>query len=89
MKIKEGFVLRQVAGQGMVIAVGEASKEFHGMVKLNETGSKIWQGFADGLDQVQIAEKLADEYDVTLEKATADVEAFVIKMKKTGFIVEE
>lgn len=34
MKIKDGFVLRQVAGQGVVIATGEASKEFSGMVKL-------------------------------------------------------
>ena len=38
MRIKEGFVLREVAGQAMVIATGEASKEFHGMVKLNESG---------------------------------------------------
>ena len=47
MKIKDGFVLRQVAGQGVVIATGEASKEFSGMVKLNGTGSFIWERVAD------------------------------------------
>ena len=32
MKINEGFVLREVAGQAVVIAVGEASEKFHGMI---------------------------------------------------------
>ena len=44
MKIKEGFVLRDVVGQAVVIAVGEASKKFHGMINLNSTGKVIWQG---------------------------------------------
>ena len=46
MKIKEGYVLREVAGQAVVIAVGEASKTFHGMINLNETGRRLpenWQ----------------------------------------------
>ena len=51
MRIKEGFVLREVAGQAMVIATGEASKEFHGMVKLNESGKIIWKGLMDGLTE--------------------------------------
>lgn len=43
MKIKNGFVLRDVGGQAVVIAVGEASKTFHGMINLNVTGKEIWQ----------------------------------------------
>ena len=42
MRIKDGFVLREIAGQIMVIATGEASKNFHGMIKLNETGRDIF-----------------------------------------------
>ena len=38
VRIKDGFVLRDVAGQTVVIATGEASRDFHGMVKLNGTG---------------------------------------------------
>lgn len=49
MKIKDGFVLREVAGQAVVIAVGEASKEFHGMINLNATGKLVWQGIEQGL----------------------------------------
>ena len=38
VRIKDGFVLRDVAGQTVVIATGEASRDFHGMVKLNGKG---------------------------------------------------
>lgn len=43
MRIKQGFVMRDVAGQAVAIATGEASKSFHGMVKLNGTGADIWR----------------------------------------------
>lgn len=86
MKIKDGFVLRQVAGQGVVIATGEASKQFSGMVKLNETGSFIWERVAEGLYEDAIAKALVLEYDVTPEKAAADVDAFVSQMRDNGFL---
>ena len=41
MKIKNGFVLRDVGGQAVVIAVGEASKTFHGMINLNATEKMV------------------------------------------------
>lgn len=86
MKVKDGFVLREVAGQAVVIATGEASKKFHGMVKLNGTGKVIWQGLADGLSEEQVAERLVAEYDVTAEQAAADVHAFTKKMADEGFL---
>ncbi len=42
MKIKKGFVLRDVAGRSVVVATGAAAKRFRGMVMLNETGKEIW-----------------------------------------------
>lgn len=86
VKIKDGFVLRQVAGQGVVIATGEASKEFSGMVKLNGTSSFIWEKIAEGLDEDAIAKALTAEYDATPEKAASDVAAFVAKMRENGFL---
>ena len=43
MKIKSGFILRDVGGKTFVVAVGERSKEFTGMITLNETGKIIWK----------------------------------------------
>ena len=42
MKIKENYVMREVAGQAIVIAIGEESGRFKGMINLNRTGRDVW-----------------------------------------------
>mgnify|MGYP004627157959 FL=1 len=84
MKIKDGFVLRDVAGQAVVIAVGEASKSFHGMINLNSTGRVIWQGVADGLAEAEIADRLTKEFEVDLDTAKSDVHSMISKMQEAG-----
>lgn len=88
MKIKNGFVLRDVGGQAVVIAVGEASKTFHGMINLNVTGKEIWQGIESGLDVDQMVKKMVETYEVEPDKAREDIQAMVDKMKNAGIIVE-
>lgn len=87
MRLKEGFVLRRVAGQAMVIATGEASREFHGMIKLNRTGEEIWEGLEKGMELEEIAELLTERFDITMEEAQKDTEAFAGKMQEAGFLV--
>lgn len=89
MRIKNGFVLREVAGQNMVIATGEASKDFHGMIKLNNTGKDIWQGLQEGLTEAEIARRLQEKYQIENEKAEQDTKEFVGKMLEMGFVVNE
>ena len=84
MKIKEGFVLREVAGQTIVIAVGEASKSFHGMINLNNTGKEIWEGVQKGMNEDLIAKKLTEKYEVSLSKAQEDVDRLIRKMYEAG-----
>ena len=89
MRIKNGFVLREVAGQIMVIATGEASKDFHGMIKLNSTGKVIWLGLQEGLEENKIAERLQEQFDVDAEKALEDTRGFLKQMEEMGFLVNE
>lgn len=42
MKIKEGFILRNVAGSYVVVPIGEATLDFNGMMSLNETGAFLF-----------------------------------------------
>lgn len=85
-KIKDGFVLREVAGQAVVIAVGEASKNFHGMINLNETGKVIWQAVEQGIDVDGIAQKLVQEYAVDMELARRDVVSMLEQMESVGIL---
>ena len=89
MRIKEGFVLREIAGQVMVIATGEASKGFNGMIKLNGTGKEIWQGMQEHLEVAAIAKRLQDAYGIDEETAMNDTKAFIAKMEEAGFLVNE
>lgn len=86
MKIKEGYVLREVAGKAVVIAVGEASRTFHGMINLNSTGKCIWEGAAKGLEKEEIVKSLTEQYQVDVETAERDVEKMLRKMAEVGVL---
>ncbi len=92
MKIKEGFIIRKVAGKYVVVATGEASKSFHGMVKLNETAKNIWEGLADGKTVDEITESLAKQSDAKtpedVERISNDVQSMIREMQSAGFLVD-
>ena len=88
MKIKKGFIVRQIAGQNVAIAVGEMSKKFHGMIKLNDTGLFIWNRLQDDTTEPAIVEAVIAEYEVDKETAAADVHRILGALKDAG-IVEE
>lgn len=88
MRIKNGFVLREVAGKAVVIAVGEASKTFHGMINLNGTGKDIWRGVSEGKSVDEIAQKLTEDYEVDFEKAKEDTVKIIEKMREAGILEE-
>ncbi|MCD8021180.1 MAG: PqqD family protein [Clostridiales bacterium] len=93
MKIKEGFVIRKVAGKYVVVATGQTSREFHGMVKLNETGKIIWEGISDGKTVEEIVDTLAEKFGAQSEDDRVvimdDVQAMIQEMSDAGFLIEE
>ena len=89
MKMKSGFVMREVAGQYVVIAIGEASKTFHGMIKLNSTGKDIWEGLEKGFEEQQIVDLLMDKYQVSQEQVREDVQEFLKQLTEVGILADE
>ena len=85
MKIKAGFVLRRVLDEAIVVASGEASKSFHGMVKLNETAAVIWELIDAGNSEEEIAKKISEKYEISLEQAAEDTKAMIAVMAEKGF----
>ncbi|MBO4979635.1 MAG: PqqD family protein [Clostridia bacterium] len=86
MRIKEGFLLREVAGSYIVVATGALTKEFNGIIKLNETGSFLWKKLAENTDTQALAFALTAEYDVSEEDARKDVESFVSLLADAGIL---
>lgn len=88
MKIKEGFVLRQVASHWVVLPVGQASVSFNGMLSLNDSGVLLWRALENGGNRNTMADALLAEYEVEREQALADVDEFLAILKKAGCIEE-
>ena len=85
MKLKKGFVIREVAGETLVVATGEASKSFHGMIKLNETAKFIWERLIAGKDEDQILADMTEVYKEDPGVMKTELRSFMEKIEKAGF----
>ena len=88
MKIKEGFVLREVANQAIVIAVGKASETFKGMIKMNQTSKDIWNYIQNRLDVEDIVLEMKKKYDVDETVIRKDV-LYIINVLRENNILED
>ncbi len=81
MKIKDDFILRKVAGSYIVVPVNKLTLDFNGIINLNETGAFLFGLLQKGAEREELIEKLLDEYDVDRDKASADVDVFLQKVR--------
>ena len=86
MKIKEDFKLCHVLDETIVVPTGETSKSFYGMIKLNESAVDIWNWIEDGVSESDLAKKLAEKYELSMEKANEDIKAFISQMTEAGLL---
>lgn len=78
LKIKKGFILRKLGTEHMAVAIGEASKEFNGMIRLNETGAMYWKELENGITKDELVAKTLEQYEgVDEETVQRDVEEFL------------
>ena len=66
----------------MAVAVGETSKNFHGMIRLNETGAFLWKKMAEkDCSEEELVDMLLEEYDIDRETAAKDVHKMIESLK--------
>ena len=83
MKLKESFVLSEVAGQAVVVPTGK-ELDLSRMITLNGAGKLLWERLAKGAEAEDLVAALLEEYDVDKETAAKDVAAFVKKLENNG-----
>ncbi|MEE1319488.1 MAG: PqqD family protein [Ruminococcus sp.] len=86
MKIKEDFLLRKVADSYVVVPVNRMTLDFNGIINLNETGAFLFGLLQNGAEKEELISKLLDEYEVTPEKASNDVDVFISKVKEADIL---
>ncbi len=86
MKVKEGFVLRSIAGSNIVVPIGAASMDFNGMITLNDSAAFLWKELEKGADTDDLVNALLREYEVDEDTARTCVVGFVKKLEEAGCI---
>ena len=84
MKIREGFVVRKVAGVNIVISLETRVDNNNSVIQLNDTGLLLWEQLADGAEKDALVQTLLDTYEVTEDVARRDVDAFVKLLESAG-----
>ena len=87
MRIKEGFVLRTIQNNHVVVGEGIAQVDFNRMLTLNATAAYLWEK-AVGRDFTvqELVEYLLERYDVSEEIAKEDANAWVETLTAQGII---
>ena len=86
MKLKSGFILREIAGSSIIVPVGDRVKEFNGVINLNDTGVFLWKMLEKGATEQELVEALLNEYEVEKEIAERDVNKLVSKLKEAKLL---
>lgn len=86
MRRKGAFKVVRDGSDYIAVATEEYKQEFGGMIRMNETGFLLWERLCEDVTLDELAAAVCDEYEVSLEVASADAEAFTDGLREAGFI---
>ena len=88
MKRYTDFMLREIAGEVVLVPTGQATQNFNGMITLNEVAAFIWKNLDEAGSKEKLVSMILDEFEVEEEIARRDVEGFVGALKEHGMVEE-
>lgn len=87
MRVKQGFLLREIADSWVVVPIGQRVVEFNGLMSLSESGALLWRRLEEKVeDNQELISLLTKNYDVDEKIARADVQEFLTAIGERGFI---
>jgi hypothetical protein len=85
MKLKNGFMLKEIAGECVVVVV-DKTLNLDGMITLNDTAKTIWLALEKGAEMDELVKALTDEYEVDEDTARFAADTFIAKLRELDFI---
>ena len=86
MKINGEYVLREIAGEYILVPIGNTAMEMNGMITLNEVGVFIWNKLQDECTYEQLLKAVLDEFDIDEEHARNDLKEFLQQLEEAHLI---
>lgn len=89
MKLKEGFVLRTICGEHVVVGEGLAQVNYNKLISLNPSAAWLWeQVVGKEFTPEDLSALLLEKYEVEPERALEDSRKLVAQWKEQGLISE-
>ncbi len=86
MKINKEMILREIAGDNILVPAADAVLDLNGLFIVTDTGAFIWNILPSVNSEDEILEKMLEEYEVDKETAQNDIAEFLEKLRKFGII---
>jgi hypothetical protein len=86
MKRKDDFLMQNVGGQNLLVPLGSRVMDMNGVVTLNETGVFAWNLLEKDCSADELAAAVAERFDVSPERASADIQTFVDEIAGMGLL---
>lgn len=77
MKIDKSFILREIAGDYVIVPTGDTALQFNGLITVNEVGAFLWEKLQEEITEQELIEAVLAEYEVDAETARKDVSEFL------------
>ena len=85
-KRKENYLLKEIAGDNILIARGDEALVVKGVFVFNETGATIWNAMNNAVSEDDLSDILVTSYGIEKKQAEMDVSAFIKKMQENQLI---
>lgn len=89
MKVSDEFILREIAGEYMLVPVGSAAASFNGLITMNEVGNFIFNALRTEQTEAALLEQITAEYDVPADTAKNDLREFLDQLRQVNALVED
>ena len=86
MKVQKEFVLREIAGDYVIIPTGKTVLTFNGLITVNEVGADLWKMLQSDVTFEELLRGILEEYEVDEETAREDIREFLEKLQQGGIL---
>ena len=85
MKVQKEFVLREIAGDYVIIPTGKTVLTFNGLITVNEVGADLWKMLQSEVTFDDLLNGILETYDVDEETAREDIQEFLDTLIKAAY----
>lgn len=89
MKLDEGFIIRNIAGEDVLVPFGSRAIDFKGLMTFTPVGAFIYRRLQEGKSEDEIADAILEEYETDERTARADLAEFIERLRELGVLTDD